>query len=415
MAALSFVKAVKRKMQGRLAIAGPSGSGKTMTAIALAMHLCPPGKRVKVIDTENSSATKYAGEKCAGAPGGVLDFDVLDLTNFHPDRYIEAQAAAEACEDCGAVVIDSGTHAWSGEGGVLEIKENAAKKMKGNDWGAWREATPHHNRLVNAWIRAGHHLIVCIRSKTAYEMQENTHGKKEVVRLGMQAEQRAGLEYEFDAFIDMDLKHVANAAKTRCPELDGIAFDMIRDLPKFAKAFGSWLDKGEEAAPVAPAEPEINPVDRYLGQIAAAASKNALDEVAGRLAREITNPPSLSLLRAAYTARAKELEPVAVNVPAVPVLDPPKGDPLSPGVDVPAMAAKPAAEKTPKELATAEILDAADKCKTPADLARLVLPPMKRAIDRGLFTPAEIEENRRWYTDTAEALKKAAAAQAAQP
>lgn len=86
---------------------------------------------------------------------------------------------------------------------------------------------------------------------------------------------------------------------------------------------------------------------------------------------------------------------------------------LQPGVDVPAMEAKPApapaeTPMTPKEIAIDAIFEASEKCRTPADMLRIVLPLMKSAIDRGLFSPEEIESNRAWYVDTAARLKKEA-------
>ena len=78
------------------------------------------------------------------------------------------------------LIIDSLSHAWSGQGGVLEmVDKQAATSRSNNSYTAWRNVTPEHNRLVDTILQCKMHVIVCMRSKTAYELQENERGKKE--------------------------------------------------------------------------------------------------------------------------------------------------------------------------------------------------------------------------------------------
>jgi type II secretory pathway predicted ATPase ExeA len=74
-----FKKAVKEAAKLRLALAGPSGSGKTYTALAIATSL--NAGSVALVDTESGSASKYAD---------LFDFDVAEMTNFHPQNYIKS-------------------------------------------------------------------------------------------------------------------------------------------------------------------------------------------------------------------------------------------------------------------------------------------------------------------------------------
>ncbi|MCX8017657.1 MAG: ATP-binding protein, partial [Rhodocyclaceae bacterium] len=105
-----FAKASKRQAKLRLAIAGPSGSGKTYSALAVASGI---GGRIAVVDTEHGSASLYADR---------FDFDVFEMTPpFAPERFVEAiQAAAKAYD---VLIIDSITHEWMGEGGILDIHD----------------------------------------------------------------------------------------------------------------------------------------------------------------------------------------------------------------------------------------------------------------------------------------------------
>lgn len=206
---LEIRKASITTTKARVALAGPSGAGKTWNALGIARGLVGPDGKILVIDTENGSASKYAP---------YFDFDVLELTEFPPARYLEAMRLAEH-HKYDVVIIDSLSHAWSGKGGVLEMQGNAAKKTS-NSFTSWREVTPEHNSLVDAIIRAPYHVVCTMRVKTAYETNKDDRGKIEVLKVGLEPIQRAGFEYEFDLVIDVDLQHAAMVSKTRFPDLD---------------------------------------------------------------------------------------------------------------------------------------------------------------------------------------------------
>lgn len=210
-----FQKAVKFESKLKLAIAGPSGSGKTYSGLTLATHLVPNGK-IAVVDTEHKSAAKYCD---------LFSFDVLNLAApFHPDRFVEAiQGAAQHGYD--VLIIDSLSHAWNGSGGLLELVDQFAKRMKtANTFAAWKDATPIQNRLIEAINAANIHLIVTMRSKQEYVLEQIERNGRSITiprKVGMAPIQRDGLEYEFDVYLDMDIDNNAIVAKTRCPALNG--------------------------------------------------------------------------------------------------------------------------------------------------------------------------------------------------
>lgn len=212
---MTFQKAVKANARLRMCIAGPSGSGKTYTALAIAGQL-KNGGRVALVDTEHGSASKYAD---------TFDFDVLELAPpFHPDHF--CQALTEAAKAGYAVVIlDSLTHAWSGTGGLLEIVDGIAARMKApNSFAAWKDATPIQNRLVEAILTAPLHVIATMRSKQEYVLTVDERGKQIPRKVGMAPQQREGFEYEFDVFGEMDQDNTLIITKTRCPALTGCTF-----------------------------------------------------------------------------------------------------------------------------------------------------------------------------------------------
>lgn len=97
-----FKKATKSQIKIRLALSGASGAGKTFSALSIASYL---GKSIAVIDTEHGSASRYADK---------FSFDVCELENHHPFKYIEA---IETAEQAGyeVIIIDSLSHAWFSE------------------------------------------------------------------------------------------------------------------------------------------------------------------------------------------------------------------------------------------------------------------------------------------------------------
>ena len=230
---MPFQKAVKYGAKLRLALAGPSGSGKTYTALTLACALAG-GKPVAVIDTERGSASKYALTK----DGQGFEFDVQELTNYNPQHYINAIHEAEQ-GGYAVLVIDSLTHAWNSVGGVLEIVDNAAKRTQSkNTFNAWGEGTKIQNQLIDTVTRSPLHIIVTMRSKTEYVL-EQVNGKSTPRKVGMAPVQRADIEYEFDVYAEMTIENTMIVQKSRCSDLSGQVIE--KPGPEVAAALDAWL------------------------------------------------------------------------------------------------------------------------------------------------------------------------------
>jgi hypothetical protein len=226
-----FRKASKEQARLRMALVGPSGGGKTFSALAIAQGL---GGRVALIDTEHGSASKYAD---------LFDFDTLGLAVFHPGNYIEAIKAAEK-EGYRVLVIDSLSHAWAGQGGVLEQVDAAAKRSQSkNSFTAWRDVTPLHNALVDAILQSNCHIIATMRAKTEYVLEPDERGKLVPVKKGLAPIQRDGMDYEFDVVADMTLQHDLMVGKTRWNAIDQ---KVIRNPGReFGEALAGWLSDGK--------------------------------------------------------------------------------------------------------------------------------------------------------------------------
>ena len=233
---MAFKRASTTQSKLRLAISGAAGAGKTYSALAIASGL---GARVAVVDTERGSASKYAS---------TFTFDVQELRNFHPDRYIEAIREAEAgCYD--VVVIDSLSHAWSGIGGVLEIVDSVAKRSTGgkDTWSGWQKATPLQNRLVDTILSCKAHVICTMRSKTEWVLEPNDKGKLAPRKLGTAPVQRNGLEYEFDVVGELLEDNQLLVSKTRCSLLHAATIE--KPGAPLAELLLTWLSAGAAPAP----------------------------------------------------------------------------------------------------------------------------------------------------------------------
>lgn len=228
---MSFVKATKEQAKARIALVGLSGSGKTWTGLLWARVLAGDTGRIAVIDTEAGSASKYADQ---------YQFDTNVLENYSPRDYIAALHEAEKA-GYDVLLIDSLSHAWMGKGGVLQIVDDATARSRSKNTFSegWREATPEHNSLVDAMVRCKCHLIVTMRVKQDYVIEE-VNGKKIPRKVGLAPVQRDGLEYEFDLVADMDLEHTLVVGKTRCSALDGKVHRKPDET--LAITFKDWLN-----------------------------------------------------------------------------------------------------------------------------------------------------------------------------
>lgn len=187
------VKPAKREqIKLRIALAGVSGSGKTEGALRLATGI---GGKICVIDTEDRRSL-YCADR--------FQFEHIEFgPPFTVESFIEAIEIAEDIAD--VVIIDSLSHEWEGEGGLLEDVSNTA----GNAFTAWKTATPRHQRLIEKIKRCKSHIICTMRSKEAYEIVENDNKKKVPQKMGLKPIQREGMSYEFTVLLNIDISHKA--------------------------------------------------------------------------------------------------------------------------------------------------------------------------------------------------------------
>jgi hypothetical protein len=250
-----FQPAVKAQIKARVALDGPTGSGKTWTALKWATVLAGPDgakrrddglAKIALIDTERRSASLYAPH---------FTFDVV---NFEPPYDVtQLLEILNAAEEAGysVVVLDSWSHFWEGEGGVLDEVDAAAKRSGGgNSFAGWKHGTPLQRHMVDTILGLDMHVVVTMRSKMEYVLVEyadkNGKSRTKPEKVGMAPVQRAGVEYEFQLVGDMDLDHRITISKSRCDVLADALIQPNRES-EAAELFLKWLDDGEPPAPKA--------------------------------------------------------------------------------------------------------------------------------------------------------------------
>lgn len=251
-----FEKVTRKKSKARIALVGPSGSGKTLSGLLLAYGITGDWSKVALIDTEHERARFYANRS---------DFNIGEFLYaplyppYSPERYIEyMQSAAEAVGTDGVVIVDSFSHAWDNEGGVLDIKSEIAKRHGKTEYTAWDEAGKIQNSLVNTILSVPCHTIITMRTKMAYAMEVNDRGKTVPVKIGLAPVQRESTEYEFDVVLQINREHIACASKdtTFLDTWSGII------TPELGQQLAAWLDKGEEPVRCADCGKLITPTSK---------------------------------------------------------------------------------------------------------------------------------------------------------
>lgn len=222
---------VRPALKARALLSGAPGSGKTRSGLIILSSLLAdqPDARVLVIDTEKESALTYADD---------FTFDHLRWQPPFEPREL-GRTLLDAGQSYDGVMVDSLSHFWRGEGGVLDI---AGGKFTG-----WADARPAHADLVEGILGCDAHVVLCVRAKVAHE-QVQEGGKWVVKKLGMQSITDDELEYEINVALDLDMDHSMTVSKSRTTEVPVGRTFKSGHAEDFAVIYRDWLAGGEPPA-----------------------------------------------------------------------------------------------------------------------------------------------------------------------
>ena len=225
-------RAVREATPALLGLWGPSGSGKTYTGLLIARGLIGPKGKIVVIDTENGRAKFYAD-----LVGG---WEHLDLQPpFSPDRYVEAIAAATAA-GAKAILVDSTSHCWQGEGGTLDMADSG--KAKG--LAKWKAPKTAYMRMMNAMLRAPVHVIFCMRAKEKF-VQVGKGDNAEIINQGLVPIMQSQFIYELTVAVQLSPETHAPIAPIKCPEALMKSFTVGKMLTEdTGREIATWIGGG---------------------------------------------------------------------------------------------------------------------------------------------------------------------------
>ena len=261
-----------------MGLQGPSGAGKTMSALLISYGLCGNWNKIAVIDTENRSADLYAH---------LGSYNVLPMiAPFTPERFVDA---IQLCErsDIEVIIIDSISHEWEGNGGILDIHGS----MTGNSYTNWSKVTPRHNEFLQAMLQSPCHIISTIRAKQDYILVDK-NGKQVPEKVGLKGITREGIDYEFTLVLEMNIRNQATVSKDRTGLFNGKA----EFLPSVetGKTILQWCNIGLDI-------PRRDPIRDILQCIAACRKSDEL------LTLYYAHPKHQEALLSEFTKRRQEL------------------------------------------------------------------------------------------------------------
>lgn len=303
MSDLQLVQAAREKVKIRLSIASPTGFGKTYSALKIAYGITGDWKKIAVIDTENDSASLYSD---------LGPFWKIRLAPpFSSHRYIEA---IQLCEANGikVIIIDSVTHVWKGQGGLLEYNDSLGGKFSD-----WAKTTPLYQKWLDSILQSKCHVICTARKKQAYTVK-NEGGRQKVEKVGLEDQIRDGFDYEMTiAFELINDQHLATPAKDRTRLFVGKPEFVISE--ETGRQIKAWCESGVE--PAAKTTPPVEPTEfMHQGHPGWAAVTDALlnkgYSVASVKTKYLLQPEVEVVLNSIVLARTPSGQPAAPKTPA---------------------------------------------------------------------------------------------------
>ena len=204
---MGFIKAMRDDIFAKILFIAVSGGGKSYSGLRFAIGMLTElnkktgeKNRLAYIGTEGSRDKYYANE---------FDYDLMQIKgDFKPESYIDA---IDEALDAGykVIFIDSITHEWTGKNGCLEIHS----KIPGNSYVAWDKVTPRHNKLMDKILECEAHVVVTVRGKDKYVLEE-ANGKQVPRKVLLGYQQRDDIEYLFTTSFTLEQdSHLFTAVK----------------------------------------------------------------------------------------------------------------------------------------------------------------------------------------------------------
>jgi hypothetical protein len=212
-----------------IAIAGPSGCGKTESSMRLARGYVGPGEKFVVVDTEEKRALY---KKARYQPWDWVDFQ----PPFTPENCVEVLKSVAGYK---AVIFDSGSAEYDGEGGISDIAHDTLMRMSKGDPSrmealtgpSWKDAKSRHKHaFMNYLRRYPTLLIVCLRAEPKVKfvkVEKNGRMVNSIVDAGYQpiCEKQFMYDMLVGCKMDPDKAGIPEHIKKLEPDLEPVFLD----------------------------------------------------------------------------------------------------------------------------------------------------------------------------------------------
>ncbi|HEF1898118.1 AAA family ATPase [Bacillus cereus group sp. MYBK108-2] len=238
-------EAKREKMKAVIGFIGCSGSGKTGSSLLVAFGMMQEAypnlsekelwKKIGVIDTEHERSKLHVGLVYGETKIG--NFLHINFTPpYTTERYNEA---VRVMKNAGAevLIIDSLSHNWQGEGGIIETHG----EMSGNSFQNWGKLSSETTKLIKTLTQNNVHILATLRTKTEYVVEPDAKGKMAPRKVGTKPVQKDEMEYEFMLNFVIDIDHVADTSKDNTQMFEGHPQKITVEV---GRKLYQWLELG---------------------------------------------------------------------------------------------------------------------------------------------------------------------------
>jgi len=238
-------EAEREKEKAVIGFIGCSGSGKTVSALITAYGMMKEAYpeaseaeiwlKIGVVDTEHKRSKLYANLEIGDVRIGR--FRHIDFPPpYTTERY---NAAVLTMKKAGAevIIVDSISHNWMGEGGIVETHG----QMSGNSFQNWGKLAPETTKLIKTLTQNDVHMLVTFRTKTEYVVEPNSEGKMAPRKVGTKPVQKEEMEYEFMLNFVIDIDHIAEPSKDNTQMFEGHPQKITAEV---GRKLYQWLELG---------------------------------------------------------------------------------------------------------------------------------------------------------------------------
>lgn len=164
--ALKLQKAVKTVKPLKVFIYGPTYSGKTLSSLLMANGLVQKTRKcteqeawdhIVLIDTEYGRGSLYSN---------VGGYNYIRIEGpYTTDKLDKVIGELSLMDEIDAIIIDSMTHFWSKEGGLLEQKA-VVDREGGNSYSNWLNVGMKLNNTIELILKSPKHIFITARAKS---------------------------------------------------------------------------------------------------------------------------------------------------------------------------------------------------------------------------------------------------------